>query len=169
MASSGHTDVRSESIEAAEAWDLLVGLFMSGRERFIEAADAEDLSPPLAFTLLRLSRDDPPALNDIARLMRCDASWVTSLADRLEERGLAERRASPEDRRVKLLATTEAGEQAQARLRAAFRTPPPALAALPERDAAALLRIARKLVAGCDDEPFEMLGIPLPGRPGRPG
>ena len=33
-----------------------------------------------------------------------------NLADRLEERGLLERRADPADRRVKLLALTPAGE-----------------------------------------------------------
>jgi DNA-binding MarR family transcriptional regulator len=84
---------------------------------------------------------------------------VTSLADRLEERGLAERRASAGDRRVKQLALTEAGRAAQARLRAAFLSPPPGLARLSARDTRALLRIARELTSGSDPLYFELLGI----------
>lgn len=150
------------SPDASEAWLLLAGLFMSMRERFVTAADAEGLSPPLAFTLLRLTREDPPALSDIARLMHCDASWVTSLADRLEERGLAERRATVGDRRVKQLGLTDAGQAAQGRLRAAFLSPPRGLASLSARDARALLRIVRELTSGSDPQYFELLGIPSP-------
>ena len=37
----------------------------------------------------------------------CDASNATFIVDRLEERGLAERRSVPEDRRLKLVVLTD--------------------------------------------------------------
>src|SRR6266700_6430068 len=48
-------------------------------------------------------------MRDLAGRLQCDPSNVTFLADRLEERGLLERRPDPSDRRVKLLALTPAG------------------------------------------------------------
>jgi MarR family transcriptional regulator, organic hydroperoxide resistance regulator len=55
--------------------------------------------------------------------MHCDASYATALADRLEERGLVERRVSATDRRVRELVPTAEGLAAQKRLRAAFTSP----------------------------------------------
>jgi len=55
---------------------------------------------------------------------------VTGIVDRLEARGLVERRAAPEDRRVKLLCLTDAGEAIRARVRERIEVPPPELAAL---------------------------------------
>ena len=43
--------------------------------------------------------------------MQCDASYITSLADQMEDRGLLERVADPSDRRVKLLALTDKGHR----------------------------------------------------------
>ncbi len=45
--------------------------------------------------------------------MHCDNSNITGIVDRLAERGLVERRAAEGDRRVKLVALTEAGEELQ--------------------------------------------------------
>ena len=60
----------------------------------------------------------------IGESLYCDASYVTDLVDRLEERELIERRRSPEDRRVKLIALTAAGESCRDRaLGAALRAP----------------------------------------------
>jgi DNA-binding MarR family transcriptional regulator len=46
----------------------------------------------------------------LAEQMNCEASNLTGLVDRLEIRGLVERRADPVDRRVRQLALTEEGE-----------------------------------------------------------
>src|SRR5438445_10398602 len=48
-------------------------------------------------------------MRDLAARLQCDPSNVTFLADRLEERGLVERRPDPSGRRVKRLALTPAG------------------------------------------------------------
>jgi DNA-binding MarR family transcriptional regulator len=54
---------------------------------------------------------DPMPLRQIAGRLHCDPSNITLLADRLEEKGLAERRPHPADGRVRTLVLTPAGEQ----------------------------------------------------------
>ena len=64
--------------------------------------------------------------------MRCsNATWIV---DRLEARGLAERRARAGDRRVKLVVLTAAGVRTRDKLRAATYEPPPKLLASPPHD-----------------------------------
>lgn len=84
-------------------WQLVDHLSGVLRER----VEAVGLSMPQAFALRYL--EQPCAMRSLARAMRCDASNLTGIADRLEERGLAERRLDPRDRRVKLLVLTPAG------------------------------------------------------------
>ncbi|MPY91625.1 MAG: MarR family transcriptional regulator [Acidimicrobiia bacterium] len=78
---------------------------MSGVIR--ERVEACGLSMPQAVALRYL--EQPCPMRNLARAMRCDASNLTGIADRLEERGLAVRRLDPDDRRVKLLVLTESG------------------------------------------------------------
>ena len=63
----------------------------------------------------------------IADMMRCDASQVTWLVDRLGRAGMVERRASPTDRRVKTIALTPAGVAFRRRLLEHMFEPPPEL------------------------------------------
>jgi MarR family transcriptional regulator, organic hydroperoxide resistance regulator len=128
-----------------EAWALIGELMMANRQRLIDAAAEEGLAPPQAFALMRLREVDPLHLRDLARHMHCDPSYVTSIADRLEERGFALRRPSPADRRLKELVLTPAGVEAQARLKAAILKPPDGLLEMPDEDQRTLLRIARAL------------------------
>ena len=51
-----------------------------------------------------------------AAQLRCDPSNLTLISAKLEERGLAERRPHPEDRRVRTLVLTEAGRDVRERL-----------------------------------------------------
>ena len=76
-----------------------------------EAAAADfDLSAAQAKALRHVCAAGPVPMGDLACRMRCDASNVTGIIDRLEERGLVERRAAPGDRRVKSLVATGRGE-----------------------------------------------------------
>ena len=54
----------------------------------------------------------------LADALMCDASMVTWLVDRLEERGLVDRGSSPTDRRVKTLILTPLGIETRTRLMA---------------------------------------------------
>jgi DNA-binding MarR family transcriptional regulator len=59
---------------------------------------------------------DPLPLRQLAGRLHCDPSNVTLLADRLEEKGVAERRPHPDDGRVRTLVLTRAGEAVRRRL-----------------------------------------------------
>lgn len=146
-----------------EAWGLMVGVFMSMRTSWLAAAVAEGLTPPQAITLMRLHPDNPPSLGDLAKQMHCDASYATALADRLEERGLAERRVSAGDRRVKELVPTAAGLAARERLHDAYLTGPAGLADLTTEEAEVFLRIATKLSESVDPSLPALLGLPVSG------
>jgi MarR family transcriptional regulator, organic hydroperoxide resistance regulator len=50
------------------------------------------------------------------RRLHCDPSNVTLLSERLEEKGIAERRPHRDDRRVRTLVLTPAGETVRRRL-----------------------------------------------------
>jgi DNA-binding MarR family transcriptional regulator len=53
--------------------------------------------------------DTPVAMKDLGQRLHCDPSFVTMIADVLEQRGLAKREPNPADRRVKNLALTDRG------------------------------------------------------------
>ncbi len=62
--------------------------------------------------------DHPMAMKDLGRRMHCDPSFVTGIADMLEQRQLAVREPDPADRRVKRLVLTPAGEELKRALEA---------------------------------------------------
>jgi len=100
---------RRMSNDASEAWTLLFRLFVSQRGRVPQVAAEFDLSPMQAHVLRLLEPDQPLPMRTLARKLCCDASNVTGIVDRLEERGLVRRDAAPGDRRVKMLAVTSSG------------------------------------------------------------
>jgi DNA-binding MarR family transcriptional regulator len=129
---------------AAEAWRGLVD-FWTKRNRWIEVAGELGISPGHAKALTLLAADDPPPMGVLAEGLHCDASFVTNIVDKLEEKGFAERRPSPTDRRVKTVVITDAGLKARAKFEAAIYEPPPELLDLSDADLKALARIVAKL------------------------
>lgn len=87
--------------------DLLFRLTADLRQRFTDRSAHFDLSFAQAMALREL--DEPVPMGELAQRLCCDASNVTGIVDRLEARGLVERRMAPDDRRVKRLVLTEAG------------------------------------------------------------
>ena len=63
-------------------------------------------------------------MGEIAEELRCDPSNVTGIADALEARGLARRRPSEADRRVKALELTAKGERLRQRAMGELSEPP---------------------------------------------
>ena len=90
---------------------------------------------------------DGKPIGSLAREWGCDPSTATWLVDRLERSGLAERIASPGDRRVKLVRATEKGTATKSDLQAAYHRPPAEIAKLSSSDLDALIRICGKLNA----------------------
>jgi DNA-binding MarR family transcriptional regulator len=85
-------------------------------------------------------------MSGLAGALMCDASNVTGLVDRLEDRGLVERQSAPHDRRIKMLALTPAGARVRRELDARLGTAPPGLTALSPADQRALRDLLRRAV-----------------------
>jgi DNA-binding MarR family transcriptional regulator len=128
---------------AHEAWGLLSGLVYP--PPFAAIARELDLRPAAFGTLRMLDR--PRTMSEVAEALHCDNSNVTGIVDNLEEKGLAERRASEEDRRVKLIELTPAGRRVHARLSKAFATPPDWVDSLSAADQQGLRDILQRAVA----------------------
>jgi len=83
---------------------ISVGIFMS-------EAEAIGLTP-IQFAALQAVNQQPGIdQKTLALVVALDTSTTGGVIDRLEARGLIERRASDADRRVRLLTLTRAGEQ----------------------------------------------------------
>ena len=132
---------------ADEAWTLLRELAMAQRGMVMAVAAELQLSPPQLFTLQALKDGEPAPMSDIADTLRCDASNVTGLVDRLEARGLVERRPAPHDRRVRHLVLTAAGRRLRAELGARLARPPAGFAALSDAEARRLRDLLKKVAA----------------------
>src|SRR3712207_5431459 len=112
---------------ASEAWALIAQLFTSQRTRFLAIATEFDLAPAQLGALKTLDPDKPVPMRELAEALHCDNSNVTGIVDRLESRGLVERRAAPHDRRIKMLVVTPAGADVRARVKARMEEAPEAL------------------------------------------
>lgn len=128
---------------AHEAWGLLSSLVYP--PPFLSIARELDLRPSGFGTLRMLDR--PRTMSEVATALRCDNSNVTGIVDSLEEKGLARRRPSDEDRRVKLIELTPEGRTVHGRLAKAFATPPEWVEALSEKDRRALRDVLQRAVA----------------------
>lgn len=77
-------------------------------EEYEQAATEHSLTGAQARVLSLLSVEPLP-MRKIAQRLKCEPSNITGIVDRLESRGLVERRPDPADRRVKLAAPTKEG------------------------------------------------------------
>ncbi len=128
----------------ADAWHLLQEIMMGQKGRMFAIASEFELAPAQVMALGRLEPGRPCAMSELAGALRCDNSNVTGIADRLEARGLVERRPAEHDRRVKMLSLTPEGAELRERLWERLSRPPEAIAALPAEDARALRDILRR-------------------------
>lgn len=127
----------------------MMTLFAAARDSMFQILLRHELTPPHGFALTML-HDGPMRMRDMADRMACDASYITSVVDRLEEVGLAERRSSAADRRVKEIALTSRGERIAAEVRRCFVEPPPAIDRLSPAERRTLEALMAKVVH--DDE-----------------
>jgi MarR family transcriptional regulator, organic hydroperoxide resistance regulator len=122
---------------AGEAWALMTRLlFRHGKPRFPAIAQELDLHPGQAIALRVL--DEPRPMGEMAEAMHCDNSNITGIVDRLEERGIVERRVAEHDRRVKLIALTSDGTRLREELNRRLAEPPEPLTRLSAADQQAL-------------------------------
>jgi DNA-binding MarR family transcriptional regulator len=114
-------------------------------DRLRQGAEALGLTMAVGKALLRLDPDEPMSMRKLACALRCDNSYVTSVADALEERGLAYRQPHPSDRRVKVLVLSPAGKKARRRLEQIRDVPPAAFSALTEKETQKLAALLAKV------------------------
>jgi len=138
----------SRDRDACRAWQLLVKFFFAQREHLPAGGpgDATGLSPAQCHVLHLIEPGHPLPMRTLAETLSCDASNVTGLVDRLEERGLVERRPSPEDRRVKVLRLTPAGERLRGSLLRRMASPAHPLSRLSMRQQRELVTILESLI-----------------------
>ncbi|CAN5407848.1 hypothetical protein BH10ACT11_BH10ACT11_09000 [soil metagenome] len=129
---------------AEETWTGLQQFFLAhGRPKMLALWREFDLAPPQMMALGML--DEPRPMGELAGLLHCDSSNITWIVDKLSERGLVERRPSPGDRRVKLVALTSEGEDLRDELARRRAVPPPELLALSAEELKLLGGIVAKL------------------------
>ena len=139
---------KAESRALAEAWELLGELMLGQRTRMLTIAAEFDLAPAQLLALKTLEPGKPKPMSDLACALRCDNSNVTGIVDRLEDRGLVQRKPGERDRRVKMLEVTREGAELRNRIAKRMGEPPEALRHLSDDDAEQLRAIlARALGA----------------------
>jgi DNA-binding MarR family transcriptional regulator len=145
------SDTTNPPVDAAnDAWKRMSELFLSRKHQVMEISAAHALNPGAMNALLFLQPGEPCSMRTLADAWKCDASNVTWLVDRLEEHGLAERRAHPTDRRVRTVALTRKGVKVRAQIEAKLFEAPPSLRKLSAHDLDTLGRILRKLEPDSD-------------------
>jgi DNA-binding MarR family transcriptional regulator len=133
---------------ADQAWALLLQLAFERVHAHFAAAVAElDLAPVQAKALHELDLERPISMRELAGRLKSDPSNVTGLIDRLEARGLVERRPDPKDRRIKGLALTPSGARVRARLFARLYSAPRAIADLSEGDQRTLTELLQRILS----------------------
>jgi MarR family transcriptional regulator, organic hydroperoxide resistance regulator len=131
---------------AEEAWALLWEIMQANKPRMMELARELDFSPVQLHSLRMLEPDRETPMRALAQQLFCDPSNVTGIVDRLEARGLIERRGSETDRRVKTVRLTHEGERVRREVMRRTAAPPPEIAALPLEQQRALRDALRQAV-----------------------
>lgn len=119
---------------------IAVGLYM-------EETAEHDLTPVQFAALATIERQPGEDQRTLARTIGFDTSTIGGVIDRLERRGLVQRNAAPEDRRVRRLTITEAGRTLLAQVLPAMqRAQKRILAPLPAAERHEFMRMLAVLV-----------------------
>ncbi|MEU2059110.1 MarR family transcriptional regulator [Streptomyces sp. NPDC013455] len=96
--------------------------------------------------LLSLLSLEPLPMRKLAQKLKCEPSNVTGIVDRLESRGLVERRPDPADRRVKVAAATDEGRRVARDLREGLHFAREPLAGLSADERRSLRDLLRRML-----------------------
>ena len=131
----------------AQVWKRLFDFIIATASERNRVLGTHDLTPNDSRALFALDAKVGRTMGSLAEEWSCDASYATSVVDRLEARGFAERRAQPGDRRVKLAQLTATGAKLRASLARELYLPPHELGELATSDLRALWLAVAKLPA----------------------
>ncbi|MFI1395310.1 MarR family winged helix-turn-helix transcriptional regulator [Streptomyces sp. NPDC020681] len=128
-----------------EVVDLIGSVVARYYTDFEQAAAQHSLTGAQARVLGLLSLEPMP-MRRVAQKLKCEPSNITGIVDRLEVRGLVERRPDPNDRRVKLAAPTEDGMKTARQLRDSLDFAREPLAELSVRERTMLRDLLRRML-----------------------
>jgi DNA-binding MarR family transcriptional regulator len=138
---SGSPERDGLSTDLADAFGELVEQMV---ERFEGIARQVSLPSFCVKALHMLS--SPMAMKELGRKFHCDPSFVTSIADMLDSRGLGKRETDTKDRRIKNIMLTSAGIELRARVEQEMLKIMPWSNALDADEQETLLRLVRKMI-----------------------
>lgn len=107
----GHTLADAPPLTSRDR-ELLILMFRAGQDLkrgIAHALDSYGLTGPQFGTLQTLRMMGAVPMHELAVEICCDASNLTGIVDRLEQRGFLERQIDPQDRRIKRLILTDRG------------------------------------------------------------
>ena len=114
---------------------------------FLQETEKHGVTPVQYAALHKIGNAPGLDQRTLARSIGLDTSTTAGVIDRLEARGLMRRSASPEDRRVRLLNLTDAGQDLLESLEPdMLKAQDRILAPLPKAERAEFLRMLRTLV-----------------------
>jgi len=125
-------------------WRTLIDLFRGQKYWMNQIAEDVGLTQQMVMAINEMPVTGSTTMKELAALLWCDASNATGIIDRLEERGLVERRPSERDRRIKCVALTAAGKRLRRKIDDRMSQSPPAIAALSEADQQTLHEILER-------------------------
>ncbi|KAB1148783.1 MarR family transcriptional regulator [Streptomyces luteolifulvus] len=125
----------------------LIGDVVSRFYEDYEEAAAEHALTGAQARLLSLLSLEPLPMRKLAQKLKCEPSNVTGIVDRLESRGLVERRPDPADRRVKVAAATDEGSRVAQDLREGLRFAREPLAGLSAGERESLRNLLRRMLS----------------------
>jgi len=104
------------------------------------------LNVPVHLARAVLLLEEPAPMNDLSQKLACDKSYITQLADQLEELELIER-VPGADRRTKLLSLTAKGKALRTRLAKAAGSKSPIMKSLNDEERTQLAVLLNKILA----------------------
>jgi DNA-binding MarR family transcriptional regulator len=123
---------------AADAWRLILDFVGATAWQRTRALSELGLTVNDSRALTSLDAEAGRTMRSLADVWSCDASTATWIVDRLERKGLAERRLQPTDRRLRLVGLTPAGVRMRDEMLARMYDTPAELMDLTTADLAAL-------------------------------
>jgi DNA-binding MarR family transcriptional regulator len=126
-----------------EIFDAMTEFVTQLLQRGERLADRFDVPVSCMKAIRRL--DAAVTMKDLGQRLHCDPSFVTMIADALEQRGLAKREPNPADRRIKNLVLTPRGQEVKATLEQEVLGQMPWTRALSTEEREVFLRLVRKM------------------------
>lgn len=141
-----------------DIFDAMAEFFAQMMKRGDQLAEKFDVPMFCVKAMRRL--DDSVSMKELGKRMACDPSFVTMIADALEERGLAKREPSAADRRIKNLVLTPEGLAVKGAIEQALLSQLPWVQALDMSERETLLVLFRKMISAMEVMPSAAEVVP---------